>query len=406
MIGLSDVISIKRQSSPQNAARYFKDHLTRDDYYADRQQTPGRWFGQGCQALGLDSQAPVRQEDFVALCKGLRPDDHSRLTQRANTNRRCLYDLTVSAPKSVSIMALLAADERLIAAHERAVAATLEAAETLAQTRVRKGAAVDTEQSRLTGNIVAARFQHQESRALDPQLHTHCVVFNVTYDPVEKRLKALQAQPFYDHAKDLTGLYRKHLAQSLHALGYETYLDRHRCIQIRGVDADLMAQFSKRAAQRDALVALKEQELGRPLTKREVSKVVHEHRAKKQKRIDPQALRKVQLEQLSPAGRQSLEQLKQRALAACASHREPVAPARQPAFVPTPPGPGFNWIAAVRLALLANRATKLDYYLFSLHMPLPQRVLWAARFFQQAQRTGRVLRYGQRRGQQQRSLSR
>jgi conjugative relaxase-like TrwC/TraI family protein len=399
MIRFSDVISIKRQSSPQNAARYFKDHLSRDDYYADRQQTRGRWFGQGCQALGLDSQAPVRQEDFVALCKGLRPDDHSRLTQRANTNRRCLYDLTVSAPKSVSIMALLAADERLITAHERAVAATLEAAETLAQTRVRKGAAVDTEQSRLTGSIVAARFQHQESRALDPQLHTHCVVFNVTYDPVEKRLKALQAQPFYDHAKDLTGLYREHLAQSLHALGYETYHDRHRCIQIRGVDASLMAQFSKRSAQRDALVALKEQELGRPLTKREVSKVVHEHRAKKQKRIDPQALRKVQLEQLSPEARQSLQQLKQRALVVCAGPRQPVAAHRQPAFAPVCPAAGPNWITAVRLALLANRTMKIDYYLFSPRLSLPERILWAARFVRQAQRTASVLRRGQRRGQ-------
>ena len=402
----SGMVTIKDQSSPQDAARYFREHLSRDDYYADRQQTPGRWFGRGCRALGIDDQAEVKQQDFVALCKGLRPDDHSRLTQRTRANRRCLYDLTMSAPKSVSLVALLAGDERLIAAHERAVAATLDAAEKLAAARVRKGAAVDSRQSRQTGNIVAARFLHRESRALDPQLHTHCVVFNVTHDPVEKRLKALEARPLYDQAKDLTRLYREHLTQGLHALGYETYRDHHRCVQIRGVDAGLMAQFSKRAAQRDALVALKEQQLGRPLTKREVAKVVHEHRAKKQKRIDPEALRKVQLEQLSPAGRQSLEQVKQRALAACARHREPVAPARQPAFVPTQAGTGFNWIAAVRLALLANRATKLDYYLFSPYMPLPQRVLWAARFFQQAQRTGRVLRYGQRRGQQQRSLSR
>jgi len=399
------VVTIKDQTSPQDAARYFREHLTRDDYYADRQQTAGRWFGRGGQALGMDDQATVKQQDFVALCKGLRPDDHSRLTQRTKANRRCLYDFTVSAPKSVSLMALLAGDERLLAAHERAVTATLDAAEKIAAVRVRKGAAVDTQQSRQTGNIVAARFLHRESRALDPQLHTHCVIFNVTFDPVEKRLKALEARPLYDQARDLTGLYREHLSRELHALGYETCQDRQRCVQIRGVSPELMAQFSKRAAQRDALVALKEQQLGRPLTKREVARVVHEHRAKKQKRIDPEALRKVQLEQLTPAGRQTLEQLKERALAACAGDRQPVAPARQPASVARPAA-GFNWLAVVRLALLANRATKLDYYLFSPRLSLPERVCWAARFFAQAQRAGHVLRHGQRRGRPYQSLSR
>ena len=145
--------------------------------------------------------------------------------------------MTVSAPKSVSLMALLAGDERLIAAHERAVTATLEAAERLAAVRVRKGAAVDTRQSRQSGNIVAARFLHRESRALDPQLHTHCVLFNVSFDPVEKRLKALEARPLYDQAQDLTRLYREHLAGELHALGYETYQDRQQCVQIAGVES-------------------------------------------------------------------------------------------------------------------------------------------------------------------------
>lgn len=396
--------------SPQDIVRYFKEHLSRDDYYTDKQHTPGRWFGQCCQTVGLDDQAPVRQADFAALSKGLRPDDHSRLTQRTKANRRPGCDMTVSAPKSVSLMAILAGDERLIAAHERAVSATLDAAEKLAAVRVRKGAAVDTRQSRQSGNIVAARFLHRESRALDPQLHTHCVIFNVSFDPVEQRLKALEARPLYDRARDLTRLYREHLAGELHALGYETWQDRQQCVQIAGVSPELMARFSKRAAQRDALVTLKEQQLGRPLTKREVARVVHEHRAKKQKHIDPEALRRMQLAQLTPADRQSLEQLKERALSACAGERAPVAPARQPALAPVAqpaqPAAGFNWLAAVRLALLANRAMNLDYYLFSPRMSLPERVCWAARFVAQAQRASAVLRYGQRRGRQYQSLSR
>jgi conjugative relaxase-like TrwC/TraI family protein len=384
------MLAIKAQSSPASEARYFREHLSRDDYYAGQQHTPGRWFGRGCEALGLDSQAPVRQDDFVALCKGLRPGDGTRLTQRAAAHRRSVYDLTFSAPKSLSIMALVAGDERLIAAHEKAVAATLEAAEKLAAARVRQGAAVDTRQSRVTGNMVCAIFPHRESRALDPQLHNHCIVFNVTFDPVEKRMKALEARPFYDHAQDLTQLYRAHLAESLHALGYDTYLDRHRCVQIRGVDAAVMSRFSKRAAQRDALVALRAQELGRPLTKGEVSRVVHQNRAKKQRHIAPQALRKIQLAQLSAEERRQLERVKALALAGPRLPlTRPLAPRRQPGIVAAPE---LDWLAGVRLALLAVRAVGINPYTFSPTFSFPQRIYYAARFIRQAQC------YGQQRG--------
>jgi len=372
------MVTIKSQSSPRNAARYFDEHLSRDDYFSEKQQTTGRWFGRGC-------------EPFVALCQGLHPDDHSKLTQRATANRRCLYDLTISAPKSLSIMALVAGDARLIAAHEKAVAATLAAAEDLACVRVRKGAAVDTQQTRTTGNIIGAQFLHRESRALDPQLHTHCVIFNVTHDPVEKKLKALEPRQLYDQSKELTQLYRALLAVSVRGLGYEVYADRQRCPQIRGVDKNLITTFSKRSAQRDTLVALREQQLGRSLSKREVAQVVHQHRAKKQQRIDPEALRKFQLEQLPPAGRLRLEKLKERAMTA---PRQPViSPARK---LPGVTMPGGNWIAVVRLALLAARSVDINPFLFSPEQPYPQRVIQAGSFLRQVQRTKSFLRSAQK----------
>lgn len=305
------MLSISKQKDAPSLSRYYNEHLSRDRYYADR--SPGQWFGRGCQYLGIDSQAPVRKEDFSALGRGLRPDDHSKLTQRMRADRRASYDLTLSAPKSVSIMALIAGDERLIAAHERAVTVALEAAERLASVRVRKGAAVDTQQSRVTGNIVCARFLHRESRALDPQLHTHSVTFNVSYDPVENRFKALEARPIYDDSKTLTALYREHLTQSLHAMGYETYQDRKRCVQIRGVDGRLLARYSQRSAQRDQLVAQKQNELGRQLTNNEVANVIHQNRAQKQNRLDAAALRKAQLERLSPEEHLRLAQVRQNA---------------------------------------------------------------------------------------------
>lgn len=404
----------KPQSSPRDAVRYFREHLSRGDYYSEKQHTQGQWFGRGCEIFGLESGSEVREKDFVALCKGLRPDDGKKLTQRMKSNRRCFDDFTVSAPKSVSVMALVAGDERIIAAHKRAVAATMDAAERLASARVRKGAAVDTQESRVTGNILCAQFLHRESRALDPQLHTHCVTFNVTHDPVENRLKAHEARPIYDNARKLTAIYREHMEQSLHALGYETYRDRYQAPQIRGVDAVVMEQFSKRSAERDELVAQKERKLRRALTKREVAKIVHENRAKKQRQADPQTLRQTQLEQLSIEQRSHLERVKQNALDKCADLRpDRNAPQRVPPVIPPPrivplpaaepqpkpyvPGP---WIAAIRLAMLAARTVNTDPYLFSLHVSFEQRVFLTARHLQQVQRAQAIVRQmerGQRR---------
>ena len=343
----------------------------------------------------------------------------TKLTQRHMTNRRCLYDLTVSAPKSLSIMAIVAGDTRLITAHDKAVAAALEGAEKLACVRVRKGAAVDTRQNRATGNIIAAQFLHRESRTLDPQVHTHCVIFNVTLDPVEQRLKAIEARQFYDQSKQLTQIYRDHLSKSLRALGYETYLDKQRCPQIRGVGEALMVTFSKRSHQRDVLVALAEHKRGRSLSKNEVSALVHQNRAKKERHVGPETVRQFQLQQLSPNTRLQLDNLKEKALAAT---RHPVlsppvttpnpqtrlqleglierasAPAQ-----PVPPPPAFapNWLALVRLALLTARAVDIDPYMFSAPISFPERVCQAGRFLRHVQRTQAYFRQCQRATKQQ-----
>lgn len=386
------MVTIKAQASPKNAARYFSEHLSRDDYYSEKEQTAGRWFGQGCKTFGLESESVVEREPFVALCQGLRPDDHTKLTQRATASRRCLYDLTISAPKSLSVMALVAGETRLIAAHEKAVAATLAAAEEMACAKVRKGAAVDTRQARTTGNFIGAQFLHRESRALDPQIHTHCVIFNVTHDPVENRLKALEAGLIYDKSKELTKLYRAHLNVSLRGLGYETYLDRQRCPQIRGVDGKILTLYSKRSAQRDSIIALREKSLGRSLSKKEIAQAVHQHRAKKQQRIDQQALRKLQREQLSPAGRLQLEKIKTRAMTA---PRLPELSAR-PLIPLSSPLPGVNWVALVRLALLAARTTNISAFIFAPQFFPPSRVIQSLSFLQHVRRAQAFLRSAQK----------
>ena len=100
-----------------------------------------------------------------------------------------MFDFTFSPPKSVSIAALVGNDERILTAHREAVKTAVGELEQFASTRVRQ-AGVNAD--RPTGNIVAALFEHETSRALDPHLHTHCIVFNAKRDAEDRRWKALQ----------------------------------------------------------------------------------------------------------------------------------------------------------------------------------------------------------------------
>jgi conjugative relaxase-like TrwC/TraI family protein len=154
------------------------------DYYREGQKVAGEWFGLGAGWLGLSGK--VEEAEFLALCENQHPATHECLTQRKNSfrradgetkaNRRIFYDFTFSPPKSVSIAAFVAGDERIVQSHERAVRAAVAEFEVFA-TRVRKGKADD---ARLTKNVIAALFTHDTSRALDPHLHTHRIVFNAT----------------------------------------------------------------------------------------------------------------------------------------------------------------------------------------------------------------------------------
>lgn len=192
------MLSAKTQMNLQNAKAYFREHLCVGDYYAEGQQVRGHWFGAGAEMLGL--KGVVSEQDFLRLCEGLHPETGERLTMRRNTqrreggklvqNRRLLYDFTISPPKSVSVVALLQ-DARIVAEHDRAIACAMTELEKFAQTRVRKGGASN---SRTTGNVVGATFRHDTSRELDPHLHTHCILLNATFDPVEKKWKALEPE--------------------------------------------------------------------------------------------------------------------------------------------------------------------------------------------------------------------
>ena len=248
------MLTPKPQMSLRNAREYFREHLRVGDYYAEGQKVAGEWFGEGTEKLGLTGQ--VGEKEFLALCEGLNPQTGNWLTARQNSvrveqgkvaaNRRVFYDFTFSPPKSVSIVALYQ-DVRIVELHDRAVRVAMRELEKFAETRVRKGGRDD---DRVTGNVVGAAFQHDTSRDLDPHLHTHCVVFVATHDPVENRWKALQAAGMYRAQKFAENLYYHELAKGLRLLGYELSPNA-RDFEIKGVPAPLIERFSKRHRQID-----------------------------------------------------------------------------------------------------------------------------------------------------------
>jgi len=289
---------------------YSARHLEHSDYYAEGERVTGRWYGRGSELLGL--QGDVRQEDFEALREGLDPATGAFLRQRQSADRtgpdgevqsrgRHLYDFTISAPKSVSIMAIVGGDNRLIEAHERAVAETLRELENQAATRVRMdGANAD----RITGNLAIAVYRHDTSRELDPQLHAHAVAANLTYDGAEGRWKALQASGIYERRAYLTEVYRSCLALQVRTLGYEIEnrrdsKGRDGGFEIRGVSRELLDRFSQRSQQRDVAIKTFVAENGRQPTDNEVAVLVRETRADKLTEISTEEVRSRQQDRVA-----------------------------------------------------------------------------------------------------------
>lgn len=254
------MVTVKTQYDLKNAKGYFEEHLCVGDYYDEGQRVAGEWFGLGAQRLGLSGK--VRANDFLPLCENKNPGTGETLTLRLKTtrtedgqsvaNRRVFFDFTVSPPKSVSVVAFIGEDQRVFGAHERAVRAMLREFEAFAATRIRTGR---QQADRLTGNVAAALFTHDTSRALDPHLHTHCIVFNATFDPVEERWKALQNHELLRARKFAENAYYHELARELRGFGYRIRNRVRGDFEIEGVSEELCQHFSKRDAEVDAALA-------------------------------------------------------------------------------------------------------------------------------------------------------
>ena len=316
------MLAPKAQFSVGDAKKYFREHLSVGEYYSEGQQAAGHWIGQGAAELGLSSV--TTEEEFARLCDNLHPQTGERLTLRHKTirtemgedgqerqafNRRVYYDFTFSPPKSVSIAALAAGDTRIIQAHEQAIKSALNQLQSFAATRVRKnGQCTD----RTTGNIVAAMFRHDTSRALDPHLHSHCIVFNATYDAVEKQWKALQNHDMLGAQKFIENVYYHELSRELVRFGYQIENLPRGDFQIKGIAPELIEKFSKRHQQidkqtRELLAREPEKASGNVAAIRE--NIAHRERPPKVRDMPLSKLQALWASQMTVAEHESLQKL-------------------------------------------------------------------------------------------------
>ena len=313
------MVTAKTQYNLANAREYFEEHLCVGDYYDEGQRVAGEWIGLGAQRLGLAGK--VRADDFLRLCENQNPVTGETLTQRLNTtrtdggenaaNRRIFYDFTFSPPKSVSIVGFLGNDERILEAHGRAVRSALKEFEAFAATRIRVGGASS---DRLTGNFAAALFTHDTSRALDPHLHTHCIVFNATFDAAENRWKALQNYELLRARKFAENAYYHELARELRTFGYRIHNLPRGDFRVEGVSEELCQRFSKRDAEIDKALAkllTEHPELGGANIAALRAKLATEKRTRKQKDLSRDELRSLWEAQLSNFEKASLRELSQ-----------------------------------------------------------------------------------------------
>jgi conjugative relaxase-like TrwC/TraI family protein len=227
--------------------RYYEQQVARgrDDYYSGRGEAPGEWIGAGAEALGLSGR--VRAEQFNALIAGLDPlDPTARLRSSTRDPKIAAFDLTFSAPKSVSVLFAIAPEETsgvLVACHEEAVRAALSYLEDTA-VMVRRGHG--GEHVEAAEGLIAAAYRHRMSRALDPQLHTHVVAGNLARGH-DGRFTALHSTMLYTAAKTTGTLYQAHLrALVSERLGLEWGEVHNGAAELLDVQRPVLEHFSKR----------------------------------------------------------------------------------------------------------------------------------------------------------------
>ena len=338
------VASIGAVASAAQGVSYYE----RDGYYA--KDDPGhrqasRWAGGGAAELGL--AGPVDPEAFKEILEGRVPGGTGHRLGKKQKDGSVVHrpgrDVTLSAPKSVSLAALIGGDERIVAAHDKAVGRTLGWIEkNVAQTRLSDP---DTGRMVRAGDqkMVAATFRHDTSRNLDPQLHTHAVIANMLKGG-DNKWRTMANEKLYRSKMLIGALYRSELAGELRQLGYgieKTHADGR--FEIEGVSRDVIEAFSTRRAA--IVAAMEERGLGGPDTKPRLAERAALMTRAHKRDVDHRSLREHWREQAAELGLDAM------GLAADAIGRSP-----EKSAAPQAPLPGIENEDAARARTVAEQA--------------------------------------------------
>ena len=229
------------------------------NYYKQGDAVRGEWQGQLAAHLGLSGEVSPLQ--FSRLAEGKNPSTEEQMVRHRTAmeykngdgtttkavEHRAGWDATFSAPKSVSLTALVGGDERVREAHSIAVSTALDELERYTQARIGGNNAAEA-----TGKFIAAKFEHDTARPVDgyvaPQLHTHAVVFNMT-ERDNGQPRAIQPQSLFASQQFATAVYQSELTYRLRELGYEITAGRSGAPEIKGYTQEYLDASSPRSQQ-------------------------------------------------------------------------------------------------------------------------------------------------------------
>jgi len=255
------MLTISKPLSASQARTYHEREFAseRQNYWSRDQQGHSEWQGKLAEQWGL--VGAVGNEHFARLAEGQHPTTEAQLVRHqvpktyqgkfgqevTSVEHRAGWDATFSAPKSVSLTALVGGDERVRDAHQESVRVALGELERYTQARIGNVHAPET-----TGKFVAATFEHDTARPVDgyaaPQLHTHAVIFNVT-ERDNGQTRALQPQELFASQRYATSVYGSELSMRLQGLGYELERGRHGQPEIKGYTKEYLEASSPRREQ-------------------------------------------------------------------------------------------------------------------------------------------------------------
>jgi conjugative relaxase-like TrwC/TraI family protein len=255
------MLTISKPLSAGQAQNYHHKEFTSKEqsYWSQRGVIAGEWQGRLAPQFGL--AGAVSAEDFAKLSQGQYPATGEQLVRQRTSyeyqdadgktvktmEHRAGWDATFSAPKSVSLTALVGGDERVREAHREGVRVALDQLEHYTQARIGGNHPPET-----TGKFIAAKFEHDTARPVDgyvaPQLHTHAVVFNVT-ERENGQPRAIQPQILFASQQFATAIYQSELTYRLRQLGYEITTGRSGAPEIKGYTQEYLDASSPRSQQ-------------------------------------------------------------------------------------------------------------------------------------------------------------